>query len=1170
MKKILLFMAVLFASIGASAQEWELVKTADFKNGASIGWNGSPESVTFSTSAEDGLVVVNPEALDPAWSLQYQVVPSLGLESGKNYQVRVSLNASGEGTLNTKLGGWGGGATPAANFVAGDQVLTLNYEANDTDIDFLLFQHGGFVGTLKFSKVEIYQEKVAEDPNQVEIKVPVTGVTQTIKVYNNQFSNVAAPLTVVVPAQVSQSWDSQIWFTMSQPLASKAKISLSFDGKASVAKTLAANCHKSVDGNGWTSASAFSGAALTSEWNTFSYEFNAASGIHGFAADLTNGTNEPTYDFKNIKIGATVTVQKDQVNETLYNALAAQVNAAAEYISATRDELEAIKATAIKTKYVPQLEAEYDNLDGGVKQEIITLYDSNALTSENASKLEDAILAIVAKVAEIKAEATEATAAFYPVEEGDYLVMNAEGGYLGGANAWGTQASLLEHGQFFTLIQTENGYKLDSHVYNSATDHFLGSNCYVDNSGAEFTIAALDEENTLFTISCSEGYLSADEITKPLSFVKEMEGMAQIWALVPASKILADMELATAADPVDATALIKDANFSRNLYNKSFEPAWTVEASNSNLSGGANENCNAESWRSAFDVYQVIENIPNGLYILNAQAALTDYTNAYDGVDYPVVYANGASSPFVNMEGDDIGSSMSKMSAAFSAGKYAVAPVKVAVTDGTLRVGVKGTRTDTWAIWDNFELTYAGEAPALQQTNPANGGYVEAAPAKLMFMFNQEIAKADIEVANIAVEGQGDMEVAAENIEVIDGNTVVLTAEDLTALPSGSVVYAAVKIYGQSYDMSFTVMEALAVATSGVDEGEVWVKFNQNIDFAEGAAQTATLFAAGEGAEPIEVELTLDEEAFDVLVATLPADIKAGNYTLQIAAATVMSTVTEMTNEELSIDVEAEDGPAAGIAESIIEASEALAAVQEKITEDMTEATAEAEAIYNKLAEAYAAYETAETAEDYEAIKDSIAAVNEQIKALDASIVPALEDCDLTKEMFCQWDSYQANGNVLATGVGACDFGTSTGLPYGDGNVAGAFYADLTGYAVLALTVTEGTPRLLLNRQGMDNSGDFIEIKSADSEYVLGVVDGVWYIDLAKITEAQGFAHLNCIKGANWANTTITEAKLLVEVPTAINGVAVTAAKNGKFLNNGKIVIVKNGKTYNVAGQIVK
>lgn len=136
------------------------------------------------------------------------------------------------------------------------------------------------------------------------------------------------------------------------------------------------------------------------------------------------------------------------------------------------------------------------------------------------------------------------------------------------------------------------------------------------------------------------------------------------------------------------------------------------------------------------------------------------------------------------------------------------------------------------------------------------------------------------------------------------------------------------------------------------------------------------------------------------------------------------------------------------------------------------------------------------------------------------------ETSDMTKEMFCQWDGFGAVANVVRTSAGACDLGISTGLPYGDGNVAGSYYANLSEYTTLALTVTEGTPRLLLNRQGMDNSGNYIEINNANSPYVLSTEGGVWVIDLAKIVEEAGYAHLNCIKGANWANTTITSMKL--------------------------------------------
>ena len=182
-------------------------------------------------------------------------------------------------------------------------------------------------------------------------------------------------------------------------------------------------------------------------------------------------------------------------------------------------------------------------------------------------------------------------------------------------------------------------------------------------------------------------------------------------------------------------------------------------------------------------------------------------------------------------------------------------------------------------------------------------------------------------------------------------------------------------------------------------------------------------------------------------------------------------------------------------------------------------------------------------------------------------IAGELVDCDLTKEMFMVWDNYDATAQPLGDGAGAYEIGVSSGLPYGNGSVLGNQFANLTGYSLLALTITDGAPRLLFNRPTMGDSGqsDYLEIKSADSPYV-SIQGNVWYIDLAKITSEQGYAHLNAIKGANWANVTITEAKLLVNVPTAISGAETQSLKNGKFLQNGQIVIMKNGKAYNVMG----
>lgn len=54
-----------------------------------------------------------------------------------------------------------------------------------------------------------------------------------------------------------------------------------------------------------------------------------------------------------------------------------------------------------------------------------------------------------------------------------------------------------------------------------------------------------------------------------------------------------------------------------------------------------------------------------------------------------------------------------------------------------------------------------------------------------------------------------------------------------------------------------------------------------------------------------------------------------------------------------------------------------------------------------------------------------------------------------------------------------------------------------------------------------------------------------------------------------WKDFTIVED---AEIPTEITGIADVETnggkKNGKYLVNGKIVIVRNGKSYNLSGQI--
>ena len=238
-----------------------------------------------------------------------------------------------------------------------------------------------------------------------------------------------------------------------------------------------------------------------------------------------------------------------------------------------------------------------------------------------------------------------------------------------------------------------------------------------------------------------------------------------LWEIVPAT---ADaLAAATEKNPVDATFMILNPNFGRN--NRNTE-AWTMEAGNKNMSGGTNENRCAESWRSDFTLSQEIE-VPNGVYALTAQAALTDYANLYDGNEYPVVYANEETAVFNNMQGSDIASNMNTLSNAFASGNYKVNTIYVKVTDGKLTIGAKGTRTDTWCIWDNFQLKYYGQNASIENLK---GGAESKELDELRKKANDLMAEVEIATVKNALQNAINGTASVSGAEAIKAAIAIL------------------------------------------------------------------------------------------------------------------------------------------------------------------------------------------------------------------------------------------------------------------------------------------------------------------------------------------------------------------------------------------------------------
>ena len=191
------------------------------------------------------------------------------------------------------------------------------------------------------------------------------------------------------------------------------------------------------------------------------------------------------------------------------------------------------------------------------------------------------------------------------------------------------------------------------------------------------------------------------------------------------------------APGMDCTNLITNPNFDNRMNGWSHDENYADGAW-----GGLDSNPCVERWNDNFDFYQILTNVPNGVYELKVQAfyrptgstsgsyanyiadPTTDEILAY-------IYANKSQATICNIAAHSysenlennceaatdaagntvyVPNGMNSASNAFSRGDYENSVVGV-VTDGTLKIGIKsteGTEGGRWSLWDNFRLTYLG------------------------------------------------------------------------------------------------------------------------------------------------------------------------------------------------------------------------------------------------------------------------------------------------------------------------------------------------------------------------------------------------------------------------------------------------------------------------------
>jgi hypothetical protein len=330
---------------------------------------------------------------------------------------------------------------------------------------------------------------------------------------------------------------------------------------------------------------------------------------------------------------------------------------------------------------------------------------------------------ITATTANGKEATCEVTVNEAPLANGDYYIMNvAKTQYLGGANSWGSQASILDHGIPFYAELDNGAYKLNSRTYNSDSQHFF-TGTYVDGDATSIYITSLG--NGKYSISTSNGsaFLTANnENTVVANTATDATSELAQWKFVTRNELVAALDNATSSSPVDATFYIGDPNFSRNYWPAGRNvSSWKHTTTNQNLKGGNNDNMCAETYRNnGGKIYQEL-NVPNGMYVVKCQG----FFRQDEGSEESYLYANDEKVALCKFNANNEGTegSMASASTSFSNGYYKN-ELTVFVSNGSLTVGIQG-QGGNWTCFDNFELYYYGPTiggEAVELANPMEAG----------------------------------------------------------------------------------------------------------------------------------------------------------------------------------------------------------------------------------------------------------------------------------------------------------------------------------------------------------------------------------------------------------------------------------------------------------------
>ena len=361
--------------------------------------------------------------------------------------------------------------------------------------------------------------------------------------------------------------------------------------------------------------------------------------------------------------------------------------------------------------------------------------------------------------------------------EGEYFLQNVETGLwiqgyqaIAGAdrNRWNTAANVGSYGRPFLLQNPANdGWTLNTQAGSNELGCEYGDAelLYLDwnDGGARRWKITGTKDNAYITIN-HDRWLSVDNSNPCL--LRKDGTTRNAWKLWTRAERLEALSEASEANPIDVSWLIVNPEL---MNNDRITPQWTEDRTGGDQGwrDGFRPNRIYEAWNfSSIDFHQTIS-VPNGVYEVQAYALysptgigntnINDYNNYKNNGQSTVkaaLYANKEQVPLPSIYSYSSPTSVTDYATRDLGGVFIIngwedaaramgedhqfhsAPLRVIVTDGTLRLGIKntdGNPSSNWVIIGSFSLKYLGTPAALPVTVSSKGMATFSSPYALDF-----------------------------------------------------------------------------------------------------------------------------------------------------------------------------------------------------------------------------------------------------------------------------------------------------------------------------------------------------------------------------------------------------------------------------------------------------